>query len=186
MEKVIQTPSLETLKEQARIYFNSPTTEKEITRRAQLKANPELKLRLNLQGLRKIIDFQDFLCHPRCSIARDEAIEGSDIDSGMIITVCEVDEIKQLEFVKELRRQGFSVYILREMVEAEEKLKSVSNDNTDRTLVEKLRQQCEKMGWPLYFVTEEYIKTEAGRAKNLTLALAISFTGKSIPRVYHE
>jgi hypothetical protein len=75
-----------------------------------LAEQPHLRRRIATASLRQIIDFVDFRCHPQCSVARDEAIAGSDIDCGLVITAEPTGTDEQLAFVGELRQQGFEAY----------------------------------------------------------------------------
>ena len=88
-------------------------------RQALLAAHPELRRRVRLEPLREIIDFVDFRCARRCSIARDEAIPGSDIDAGLVITREPTTFEQQLAFLAELRLQGFTVSHPQEVADAE-------------------------------------------------------------------
>lgn len=76
--------------------------------RARLLAEqPDLRRRIDTAPLRALIDYVTFNCHPQCSIARDEAIAGSDIDGGLVVLNGPVSSKIQLVFINELRRQGF-------------------------------------------------------------------------------
>lgn len=91
--------------------FNTMHSPEKIAERKQLlRERPELKLRCDTARLKNIIDCIDFKCHPRCSLARDEAIKGSDIDGGVVIVKEKIGMEKEMEFVEELRHQGFDVY----------------------------------------------------------------------------
>jgi hypothetical protein len=79
-------------------------------RRVMLKEHPELRRRLNPAQLHRIIDYKLFLCNPRSSVARNEAIEGSDIDGGLVVMEEAADEQTEIEFIDELRKEGFSAY----------------------------------------------------------------------------
>jgi hypothetical protein len=93
------------------ILSNTIRNQRKTDQRAQLlKEHPEKRMRIKTNSLRQIIDYKDFKCHPQCSIARDQAIQGSDIDGALVILKNEVPEEKQIEFIAELRKQGFSVF----------------------------------------------------------------------------
>ncbi len=83
--------------------------EKASARKKMLAEHPEARITVNTKELKKIVDFIDFKCHPKCSIARNEAIKGSDIDAGIVVTSEPVSVEQQLAFVTELRNQGFAV-----------------------------------------------------------------------------
>lgn len=83
---------------------------KNAERRALLKEHPELRIRVNTKKLREIIDFADFRCDINCSVARDEAITGSDIDNGTVYTSRPTIKEQEIIFVQELRNQGFTAY----------------------------------------------------------------------------
>lgn len=72
-----------------------------------LREHPEARIRIDTNKLKQIIDYKDFKCHPQCSIARDEAIKGSDVDAALVVLKNEVPVNKQISFVEELRNQGF-------------------------------------------------------------------------------
>ena len=92
---------------------------KQEERRALLTEHPELRLRINLDPLRLIIDFAAFKCMPGSSIARDEAIMGSDIDGGLVVLRRPTHVESEIAFVDELRAQGFNVYHPTEAAAAE-------------------------------------------------------------------
>lgn len=100
--------------------------EKMSRRKVFLKNYPEKRIRINVKKLKQIINFFDFKCHPNCSIARDQAIKGSDIDGGLIILTNEATIEQQLEFVSELRRQGFNVSHRNEILELQQQLNTTS------------------------------------------------------------
>jgi hypothetical protein len=79
-------------------------------RRALLAEHPELRLRVNLEPLRCIIDFAAFKCVGGSSVARDEAIQGSDIDCGLVVLHEPTAVESEIAFVSELRAQGFDAY----------------------------------------------------------------------------
>jgi hypothetical protein len=79
-------------------------------RKALLEAHPELRRRINFEPLRQIIDIVSFKCVHRSSIARDQAIEGSDIDGGLVVLREPVGQEAEMAFIEELRAQGFDVY----------------------------------------------------------------------------
>jgi len=76
-------------------------------RKTLLEKSPESRQSINTRKLKQVIDYVDFKCHPECSIARDEAVQGSDIDGGLVVLSERVGVDRELEFVQELRNQGF-------------------------------------------------------------------------------
>jgi hypothetical protein len=79
-------------------------------RRALLAAHPELRVRVDTEPLRRIIGYAAFKCVNGSSIARDEAIRGSDIDGGLVVLREPTSLDTEMMFIDELRRQGFNVY----------------------------------------------------------------------------
>ncbi len=75
-----------------------------------LSEHPEAKRRIDTRKLRQIIDYQDFKCHPQCSVAKDQAVVGSDIDGAIVVLKSETSIQQQISFVEELRKQGFSAF----------------------------------------------------------------------------
>jgi hypothetical protein len=75
-----------------------------------LAAHPELRRTIDTAPLREIIDFVAFKCSPICSIARGEAVEGSDVDAALVVLRESVPQKAEVAFVQELRRQGFVAY----------------------------------------------------------------------------
>lgn len=93
------------------VLLQFPLNEKKVAeRRTLLLERPELRLQVNTDPLRSIIDYSAFKCNPRCSIARNDAIEGSDVDGGLVVLREETPIESQLAFIEELRTQGFDVY----------------------------------------------------------------------------
>lgn len=106
--------------------------EKIAERTALLQAHPELVRRIAIPPLRQIIEFEDFKCHWNSSIARDQVIEGSDIDLGLVVMQDRVTAEKEHAFVEELREQGFTAYDSREVAEAKvAKLESLGEMDPD-------------------------------------------------------
>ena len=79
-------------------------------RTALLKAHPEKRLRLDTASLKGIARFSEMVCHPECSVGRDEAVAGSDIDMALIISKFPISRRQQMEIVEEIRSQGFTAY----------------------------------------------------------------------------
>lgn len=89
----------------------SKTTRSKVKMEARsklLQERPEERRHIDSSKLKTIIDYESFKCHPQSSIARDEAIQGSDIDGALVVSRNEVPIEQQLAFVQELRNQGFS------------------------------------------------------------------------------
>ncbi len=78
-------------------------------RTAYLQRYPEEKLEIDFSKIDKIAKFDRVICHPRSSIAREQAIKGSDVDGGLFVTDTPIGEANELAVVNELRRQGFEV-----------------------------------------------------------------------------
>ena len=78
-------------------------------RKEFLEKYPDKRITIDRRELNLNTPFQ-FYCHPDCSIARNTAIMGSDIDCGVVITQTQIDEGSQLSFVKSLRTQGFTAF----------------------------------------------------------------------------
>lgn len=93
------------------------SADKRAERERLLDGHPELRIRIDTAGLRKIIDYVSFRCARNCSVAYDTAIRGSDIDGGVVVTQQPEPTPKRLEFIAELRRQGFEVYDVAELAE---------------------------------------------------------------------
>ena len=87
-----------------------------------LRERPELRLTLRAEPLKRIIDYTAFKCASNCSIATNTAILGSDIDGGQVITESRVSPQLRLNFVSELRNQGFSAFDISEYEEAKKQL----------------------------------------------------------------
>lgn len=79
-------------------------------RRKLLCEQPYLRIWVDEERLRAIIPYELFYCHPTCSIARKEAIVGSDIDKGLVVVPEGTTIDQECAFVRELRSQGFNTY----------------------------------------------------------------------------
>jgi len=79
-------------------------------RTALLKAHPEKRLRLDTSSLKGIARFSEMVCHPECSVGRDEAVAGSDIDMALVISKFAISRRQQMKIVEEIRSQGFTAY----------------------------------------------------------------------------
>ena len=88
-------------------------------RKELLAAHPERQLKVDTSALKGIERFAEFLCHSECSIARGEAIRGSDIDMGLIVSKTPISQSQQAAMVRELRAQGFVAYHASELSPAE-------------------------------------------------------------------
>ncbi|MDO8571727.1 MAG: hypothetical protein Q7R79_03535 [bacterium] len=96
-------------------------------RKQYLNKNPERKRAVNPIPLRQILPYLAFTCHPGCSIARGQAIEGSDIDRGLVLLPPGIHHAKrEMAFIRELRGQGFSVYHETEWQKVREQLNNIS------------------------------------------------------------
>lgn len=84
--------------------------EKMAKRASLLVEHPELRRRIDTTLLKDVVNYEVFKCHPDCSVARDQAVDGSDIDGGIVVTKEPVPPELQQEFVDRLRLMGFSCY----------------------------------------------------------------------------
>jgi hypothetical protein len=94
------------------------------TREAFLQENPQARIRPNTTRLQAVVPYTAFRCHPDCSVARHTAIEGSDIDGGIVVTTEPMTPQQQLAFVEELRAQGFTATTQQEADETKAKTES--------------------------------------------------------------
>ncbi len=101
--------------------FNSNGS-KNAERAGLLQENPNLRIVVQAGPLREIINFIDFRCNPSSSVARNEAIAGSDIDGGIVITEDKQQIGKEIAFIEELRKQGFDAYHQREVADIKKRL----------------------------------------------------------------
>lgn len=129
--------------------YNAPKVEQ---RRLHLATYPGDRIRINYPRLKSVIDYADFKCSPLSSIARDEAIKGSDIDGGLIILKEPVSKDAQLAFVRELRTQGFSAYLESEVDDIDRQLAKTKRLKKRHNLyIEKFKRQ-ENV---IHFLTQE-------------------------------
>lgn len=138
------------------ILHNTHRDRQKITDRKKfLLEHPEARRNIDTGKLRQIIDYQDFRCHPQCSVARNEAITGSDIDGGLVVLKNEVSIEQQLAFVEELRRQGFSAFHPLEVQEREQQVnQAVANGLKGPALLRELvRKSCEAESVEISFYT---------------------------------
>lgn len=76
-----------------------------------IRAHPDAVIRVNPEQLYSILGVDYAMrCARDCSVAGDRAIQGSDIDGGVIITEDEVPLEKQHAIIAHLRATGFDVY----------------------------------------------------------------------------
>ncbi len=85
-------------------------TDKMAKRFEYLKEHPEDKIHIRTKNLKEIVDFNSFWCHPDCSVGRNQAVRGSDIDGGIVVTNQPTTPEERQLFVNELRLQGFSCF----------------------------------------------------------------------------
>lgn len=98
--------------------FDNPRRWMKVRKRTRdIEENPGIKISINTEKLKQILDYDELKCHPHSSVARDQAIKGSDIDGGIIITKQRGTLDQELSFVQELRNQGFSVFHKKEYEE---------------------------------------------------------------------
>lgn len=145
-------------------------------RKKLLSQNSELRIRPDTVKLRSIINYLDFKCHPGCSIGRDEAIKGSDIDGGIVITQDPVSQKEQLDFISELRRQGFDVYHQSDYEET--KLQVKQTPHNSMLIIELERRKNNKVS----FYTKEYLERLARNsdAESMSELVMLYLAGKSI------
>ncbi len=117
--------------------------EKEQLRVLELRDHPERRIRPDVERLKDIVPFREMRVHPHCSVARDEAVPGSDLDGCLVIADEPVPHEIQREFVEELRRQGFSASTEAETIELQD-------------MVDALRPPTPK-GSEFVTVTPEYV-----------------------------
>lgn len=98
-----------------------------------LNVHPEEMIRIDKEKLRRVMpQLYQVRCNTKSSIVEDLAIKGSDIDGGIVITEGDTDFDTQMEFINELRRQGFIVYHPSEVYEELEKVQRVEQDYRER------------------------------------------------------
>ncbi len=97
-------------------------------RQRELLEHPELRISVNTTELLGIIDYAAFMCHPGCSVARDEAKRKSDIDNGLVVLREPVAPAAELSFIAALRRQGFDVCHPSEAQAADDAFKAFDNE----------------------------------------------------------
>lgn len=168
--------------------------EKQQERAKYLASFPEARIRVNTIPLREIIPYAHFKCHPFSSVARDESIEGSDIDGGVVITAQRIPEEQQLAFAKELQRQGFSAYHESETKQAEQELEVVQKawdkqcddneeydwfDDEPEELTSLARKAARMFFQTLHFLTYKDIR-DAIREGKLDMPIMIALAGKEI------
>jgi len=100
-------------------------------RRELLRLHPELHRTLDLEKLRQVVDFDEIRVAAGSSVARNEAIEGSDIDGAMVITRRPVKLISRLRFVRELRLQSFRAADISELQAAARRYERKSSSRPD-------------------------------------------------------
>lgn len=145
-------------------------------RKKLLAVHPELCRRIDTNRLKAILDYTDFRCHPKCSIARDEAIEGSDIDVGVVVLKERGPEQKELEFVEELRRQGFTVYHQREYEAIEEQFRNAEDVQKRLDLIpEKVKRDQDRV----HFYTKSELIEMSKKPIGVPVAM-VYLAGKSI------
>lgn len=134
-ERFLETQAYEFL-------MRMPFDVKKVREREQLfRNNPKLRIRINIQRIKSIIDYIDFKCHPNSSVAWNQAIKRSDIDLGLVVLREKTTTEQELEFIKELRDQGFSVYHQKEIDEIEKRLKDPIPDREKRKLAKEMSKR---------------------------------------------
>lgn len=102
--------------------------EKDILKERIFEANPSARLQVDTARLREIVDFEEIKVARNSSIAKGNAMQGSDLDDGLVITTDVVSEKTQERFVQELKNQGFITYTTRQYLRAEEANEQSSTD----------------------------------------------------------
>lgn len=127
MEKVVNFADFVGVPEEEAVAFlgSNRNYEKEKERKEDLQKNPHKKLELDPKPLRELIADMTFKVNPYSSVARGQAVKGSDLDGGLVVTTEPVPKTQQQKFVDELRAQGFTAYTEAEV--EEEGNKSVQN-----------------------------------------------------------
>jgi hypothetical protein len=106
-------------KEQSR--FHNARSEKKLKRQRFLAENPEARIEIDTQELYQILQIDYVMkCARDSSVARGQAIQGSDIDGAVIITEKEVPPDTQDRITSSLKAKGFSVTYPHEVQKAEE------------------------------------------------------------------
>ena len=105
------------------------------------------------------------MCARGSSVASNLAVEGSDIDGGLVVLSKQVDESRQLEFINELRRQGFRVYHSSEVEEARRAWEKADTDYREKEIdiseLNKLRKRFLDMeSEVILFRTESSLEKE--------------------------
>ena len=88
--------------------FIAARIKKENERAADIADGRAEKIRVDRLRLKNVLDFVHFFCVRDSSVMRDQAINGSDIDGGVVV-VRERNRSKEDAFLEELRNQGFNV-----------------------------------------------------------------------------
>lgn len=169
--------------------------EKKENRRRALGENPLLHRFVNTARLREIIDYEVFNCSPYSSVALNEAVEGSDIDGGVVVSSLPSTVDHQMLFIAELRTQGFGVAHRSEVEELEKQLAEleeriqwdlvVDEDPLFNTYCEIMSQfaQCEAISFYSKAQMEERMN-KVNRKRRLTwddADIAIYLAGASVP-----
>ncbi len=102
--------------------------DKQAERKRFLDENPHLRIRIATEPLKQIIKYESFKCSPVSSIARDQAVFGSDIDGGIVVAEQPIPTTQQITFLDELRRQGFDAYHKTEVAFVSKKLGYMEDD----------------------------------------------------------
>lgn len=132
--------------------------EKALLRKKLLQQKPSLINKIITNKLKIIINYLEFKCGKNSSVARNEAIKGSDIDGGLVICKKPINAVKRLLFVKELRRQGFEAYCVDEYEKALIKVKKIElsqNENLYHKLLKHIDHVRSNM---VRFYTEKEVK----------------------------
>jgi hypothetical protein len=166
--------------------YSAINREKINLRESLLQENPELKIRIDLEKLKSIIDFHDFKCSPNCSIASDRAIKGSDIDGGLVISIEKSNIEEEMLFIQELRSQGFDIYHLAEYLKAKKKYESLPDSEKLSEIGDILRKDYHAKDHYIQFVSYKTAEKVANSDKlpNNSDWIYMYLAGSSISEVY--
>lgn len=170
-----------------RMWDSRESKKRRIERKILLNQHPELRKRLDFLRLKQVLDYIDFKCSPLSSVARDEAIAGSDIDGGMVITIDKPTDEQKQTFIEEIRRQGFTAYSPLERKEARVRaFSAIDEEKWGRSFLLS-PEQVKRPGvidfCSIEFFSQDEITKEvqsALRTKNVKTLVAVYLAGASL------
>lgn len=162
---------------------NIHSQEKVEERERFLVEHPESRIRVDTTKLKAIMAYEEFKCHPNSSVARDQAVRGSDIDVAVVITSEPTSLEQQMNFVQALRGQGFDVYHPQETELAKKELSDFSIGRGRQEDLERLheltkRKVSSELNTIRFFTREELEKLDEEKPNNP--AVLVSKGGVSI------